>query len=127
MRHVRGEELDAGLLQAEQEVGAACQAIELGDQQHGAAEPALGERQTELRPVAAPAALDLLEGCSDQAAAAGGMAGDGRSLGVEAEAGVALLVGGDAVVGDEARAGRDGHGRDSAFTAPVSQSERTVC
>jgi hypothetical protein len=80
VRHVGGDELDACLLEAEQEVGVARQAIELGDQQHGAPRTALGERQAELRPVAAPSALHLLEGCGDHAAGGGRMAGDRRAL-----------------------------------------------
>ena len=82
MGHVGGDELDAGLLEAEQEVGVARQAVELGDQQHGAAEAALGEGEGELRAVPPPAALHLLEGGGDQTARASGVAGDGRALGV---------------------------------------------
>ena len=127
MRHVGGDELDAGLLEAEQEVRVARQAVELGDQQHGAAEAALGHSERELRAVAAPAALHLLEGGGDGAARSGGVAGDGRALGVEAEAGAALPVGGDAVVGDEAQAGGGGrHGREDAPSPGFSQSETSV-
>jgi hypothetical protein len=65
--------------------------------------------QAELRPIPSPAALRLFEGRGYRAAVAGCVPGDRRALG--AEAGAALLVGADPVVGDEARAWRCGHGR----------------
>jgi hypothetical protein len=42
--HVGGDGLDTGLLEAEQEVGVAREADELGDEKRGAPGAALGER-----------------------------------------------------------------------------------
>ena len=58
-----------------------------------------------------------------------GLGDVGGALGVEAEPRPALLVGGDAVVGDEAGAGGDGEGGHPLFLPPpalISQSETSV-
>ena len=60
LRHVGGDELDAGLLQAEQEVRVAGEPVELGDDQRRAVDLAGVERLVQRRPVVVVlAALDL--------------------------------------------------------------------
>ncbi len=110
-RHVGRDELDAAFHQPGDEVDVAGQTVELGDDQHGAPRPAVGQRRCELGavPLAAAFHLDVL--ADDAAARRGGMADDGRALRLKAQAGAALLVGTDAQVGDEVRRGGGGWGR----------------
>ena len=98
--HVDRDELDAALHQVGDEGDVARQAVELGDHQHGPLPPAQLERRGELGPVGALAALHLGE-LGDQLAGAD-EAGDGGPLRIEPEAGLALPVGRNAVVGDKA-------------------------
>jgi hypothetical protein len=86
--HVDRGELDAGFHQVGDEGDVARQAVELGDHQHGPLPPAQFERRGKLRPVVALAALHLGE-LGDQLADAD-EPGDGGTLGVEPEAGLAL-------------------------------------
>jgi hypothetical protein len=78
VRHLGRDELDAGLLQAEQKVRVAGQSVELSDQQHAAAEAAFGEGQAELRAVSASAALNLFESRHNKSAASRGVTVAGR-------------------------------------------------
>src|SRR6185437_7104685 len=60
-RHVGRDEVDAGLVQAQQEMGIAREAIQLGDDQLGAVGPASLQRRLKLGSIRPLAALDLHE------------------------------------------------------------------
>ena len=100
-RHVDCDKLDAALHQAGDERDVAGQPVELGDHQDGALPAAQLQRSAQLRPVGAPAALDL-DQLGDQLATALDIAGHRSALGLEPQAALTLLLGRDAMVGDEA-------------------------
>jgi len=75
------------------------QAVELGDDQGRAAQPAGGQRRGDLRPVVALAAFDFLKFGDDRALGAGDMASNRLALRRQAQPGGALLVGRYPVVG----------------------------
>ena len=62
VRHVRRNEIYPGLVQSEQEMGVAREAIQLGDDELGAMQPARCERRFELWPISPLAAFNLAPG-----------------------------------------------------------------
>jgi len=105
--HITSNEVRTALHQVGDESDVAGQPVESGNQQGGAALPALLKGGQELRPVRVPAsALDLGELGHELAAVH--LAGDGLTLGFKAETTRALAVGRNAVISDETGQGR-GH------------------
>ncbi len=104
--HVGGDEVHAPFHQVGDEGDAAGEPVELGDQQRRAPLPAQGERCGEAGAVGLAPALDVLERGNDLGPYGPGVQLDCGTLRIQPEPGQALLVGGDAVVGDEGA--RDG-------------------
>ena len=106
LRHVGGDELDAGLLQAEQEMRVAGEAVELGDDQRRAVDLAGVERALQRRAIVIVlAALDL-DVLLDQLPVAAVEEGlDRGALRLQPEAALALALGADAA--DRRRTCRD--------------------
>ncbi len=100
-RPIGGDELDAALHQPGHEVDIAGQAVELGDDQDGAMDTRGGQRRGELRPILPAPALHFDELGRDRAKSAGDMDRDGGTLRLQTRAAATLLVGADAVVGNE--------------------------
>ena len=74
---------------------------------HGTVDASGGQCRGELGPVLPAPAFHLDERGRDRAAGAGDMGLDGRALRLQTKPATLLLVGADAVVGDET--GRGGH------------------
>ena len=100
---IAGMELDAGLLQAKQEMGIAGEPVQLGDDQRGPRELGLFDGGGELRAVIPLAALhlDILGKQRGGFPLAGHEGGDGLALGLYAKAALALLVGRYAEIADD--------------------------
>ena len=96
-------ELDAALDQIGDKSQVARQPIQLGDQQNRLFPPAQFERRLQLGPLAVLAGLDLAKAADDLAASAPGIILHGGDLGFQPQTGAPLLIGRDAVVGDEPR------------------------
>jgi hypothetical protein len=94
--------LDTCLEQPGQERHRAGQARDIRHHQRGSHHPAPSQGLSQLWPLRQPAALDLHDLADQLPVTAIEEASDGRLLRLQAEAGAALLVGGDAVIGDEA-------------------------
>jgi hypothetical protein len=99
------DEIDACLLKAEQEMRIARETVQFRNDQRGAPELAVLERLGEHRPVRPLAALDLGVLGDELPVAAVEIVENRRPLCLEAETGLALLVGRNAEVGDEAALG----------------------
>ena len=95
---IAGDELDAELLEVGHDDGAAHQSVDLGDDEPRLAEGGVASGGAELGAavdVVVHAALDFHVGADQLAADHGAVGLDGGVLGLEAEAALALLVGGD--------------------------------
>jgi predicted RNA-binding Zn-ribbon protein involved in translation (DUF1610 family) len=101
--------LAAALHHGQQEARVARQPVQLGDDQHGPAGAAGGERGGKLRPIGTLAALHLLKLRHHLAAGLGDVSGNGLALRLKAKARSALAIGRDPEIADKTGAGR-GHG-----------------
>jgi hypothetical protein len=102
--------LAAALHHGQQEPRVTRQPVQFGDDQHGPAGAAGGERGGKLRPIGALAALHLLKLRHHLAAGLGDVSGDGLALRLKSKPGSALAIGRDPEIADKTGAG-SGHGR----------------
>jgi hypothetical protein len=98
-RHVRGNEVDAAVHQRRDKRDIARQPVELGHDQRGASSLRVTDRRARLRSVRMLPALDLAVLGQELPAAAIEVIGDGLALPLDAETGMALLIGRDPEVG----------------------------
>jgi hypothetical protein len=99
--HFGRQEVHPTLHQIGDEGDAARQSVELGDEQDGSLAPAQGQSCGQAGTVVLAPAFDILEFGDDLGTDRPGVQLDGGALRVQPEAGLPLLVGADAVVGDE--------------------------
>ena len=98
--HVGRHETHSAIAQGEQEGGVARQSVKFGNHQSRAGQARELQRVGQCRTVIGLAAFHLGERGYHLALYLFGIAADGCGLGLEAQAGVALLCGGDSVIGD---------------------------
>jgi hypothetical protein len=93
VRHVGGDKVNASVTEAKQEIRIPRQAIQLGDDELGAVQPASGERGLELRPIGFLAGLDLDEFRNQLPPAAVEIIGNRGALRFNTKAADALPIG----------------------------------
>lgn len=105
--HVAADEVHARVAQGEDEAGIAREAVELGDEQGAARAPGFGDGGQQLRALVLLPALHFHK-LRDELRGVGHEGAHGRALRFQAQAGLALLLGGDSIIRSVQLGGKSG-------------------